>query len=122
MPPDTESQDTTASVNERLHAAQQALDKAYEHRNALVARIEAVEAEAGAAAVGPDLLDAFRATERAVVAAELETKSAEDALTATEHSVTDREKNIEALRTVCLGASPDRLAQAGRDVWERDLH
>ena len=60
--------------------------------------------------------------ERAVVAAEVEMKNAEDALAAMEHSVTDREKNIEALRTVCLQASPDRPAQAGRDAWERDRY
>ena len=51
---------------------------AYERQNALAAKIEAVEAEAGAAAVKPNLLDAFRTAERAVVAAELETKIAED--------------------------------------------
>jgi len=39
-----------------------------------------------------------------------------------EHPVTDREKNIEAIRTVCRRANPDRLVQAGRDVWERDRY
>jgi hypothetical protein len=47
-------------------------------------------------------------------------KQAEDALAAMEHSVTDRERNIEVLRTVCLRASPNRLAQANRHVGERD--
>jgi len=39
-----------------------------------------------------------------------------------EHPMTDREKNIEAIRTVCRRANPDRPAQAGRDVWERDRY
>lgn len=36
--------------------------------------------------------------------------------------MTDREKNIEVLRTMCRRAAPDRPVPGGRDVWERDRY
>ena len=39
-----------------------------------------------------------------------------------EHPMTDREKNIEALRTMCRRANPDRPVPGGRDVWERERY
>src|SRR3954463_1904954 len=60
------------------------------------------------AAVGTELLEAFGSAERAVLAAEAEMKDAEDALAAMEHSVTDREKDIQAIRTVCRQAKPGK--------------
>ena len=39
-----------------------------------------------------------------------------------EHPMTDREKNIEALRTMCRRANPDRPVPGGRDVWEHDRY
>jgi len=56
------------------------------------------------------------------LAAQAEMKDAENALAAMEHSVTDREKDVEAIRTVCRQANPDKPAQAGRDAWERDRY
>ena len=61
-------------MRERLHAARRALRTAYEQRDALAEDIAAAEAEAGAA-VRPDLLDAFSAAERAVLAAEAEIRT-----------------------------------------------
>jgi hypothetical protein len=122
MPQDAENEDAIARTNMRLHAAQRALSTAYDLRNVLAERIDTVEAEAGGAAVRPDLLEAFRAAERAVLAAQAEMKDAENALAAMEHSVTDREKDIEAIRTVCRQANPDKPAQAGRDAWARDRY
>src|SRR4029078_7542817 len=52
--------------------------------------------------------------------AEAEMKDAEDALAAIEHPVTDREKDIQAIRTACRQAHPDK-ALAGRDASQRDL-
>ena len=36
--------------------------------------------------------------------------------------MTDREKNIDAMRAACRRANPDRPTQAGREAWERDLY
>jgi hypothetical protein len=119
MPQDAGNEDAIARTNKRLRAARRALSTAYDSRNVLAERIDTVEAEAGGAAVRPDLLEAFRAAERAVLAAEAEMKDAEDALAAMEHSVTDREKNMEALHILCLRANPDRPATASRDAWGR---
>ena len=37
-------------------------------------------------------------------------------------SMTDRERNIAAIRIVCRRANPDRPAQAGREAWEADRY
>ena len=121
MSHDDENKHVVAHANERLDAAKRALSKAYDQRNLVAEKIEAVEEKAGAAAVGPELLEAFGNAERALLAAEAEMKDAEDALAAIEHPVTDREKDIQAIRTACRQAHPDK-AQAGRDAWKRDLY
>ena len=122
MSHDDESKDVVAHANERLDAAQQALSKAYDQRNRVAQKIEALETKAGGAAVGAEVLEAFGSAERALLAAEAEMKDAEDALAAIEHPVTDREKDIQAIRTACRQANPGKPAQAGRDAWERDRY
>jgi hypothetical protein len=37
-----------------------------------------------------------------------------------EQTMTDRERHIEAIRSICTRANHSRLAQAGRDAWEQD--
>jgi uncharacterized membrane protein len=76
---DAENDDRIAALHEHLHAARRALRVAYDQRDALAEEIAAAEAEVGAA-VRPDLLEAFGAAERAMLAAEAEMKDAEYAL------------------------------------------
>lgn len=65
-------------LHDRLHAVRRALGDAYDRRDALAREIAAVETAGGV--VRPDLLIAFNAAERAVLAAEAGLKDAEYAL------------------------------------------
>ncbi|GJE02033.1 hypothetical protein [Methylobacterium isbiliense] len=71
--------DEIARLRDRQHAARRALGEAYDRRDALAEEVAAAEA-AGAGALRPELLVAFSAAERAVLAAEAEMKDAEYAL------------------------------------------
>ena len=68
--------DELAGLQDRLHAARKALGEAYDRRDDLAEEIAAAEAVVGGA-VRPELLVAFSAAERAVLAAEAEMKDAE---------------------------------------------
>ena len=70
--------DDLAALHDRVHAASRALGEAYDTRDALAEKISAVET-AAARAVRPELLIAFSAAERAVLAAEADMKDAEHA-------------------------------------------
>ncbi|MFH6787385.1 hypothetical protein [Methylobacterium sp. MA0201] len=71
--------DELAGLQDRLHAARKALGEAYDRRDARAEEIAAAEAVVGGV-VRPELLVAFSAAERAVLAAEAEMKDAEYAL------------------------------------------